>query len=80
MKTIEVGAFEAKTQLSKLLREVEKGVTVHITHRGRPIAVLKQEEKACRDDPIAAMKRLRKYRRNYSIDEINALRESGRER
>ena len=38
MKT--VGAFEAKTHLSQLLDEVEKGETITITRRGVPVAVL----------------------------------------
>jgi len=38
MKT--VGAFHAKTQLSQLLDQIEKGETVTITRRGRPVAVL----------------------------------------
>ena len=38
MKT--VGAFQAKTQLSQLLDEVEMGGVVTITRHGRPVAVL----------------------------------------
>ena len=38
MKT--VGAFQAKTQLSQLLDQVEKGEVVTITRHGRPVAVL----------------------------------------
>ena len=38
MKT--VGAFQAKTQLSQLLDQVEKGEAVTITRHGRPVAVL----------------------------------------
>ena len=38
MKTI--GAFQAKTQLSQLLDEVEKGEAVTITRHGRAVAVL----------------------------------------
>lgn len=35
-----VGAFQAKTQLSQLLDQVEKGEAVTITRHGRPVAVL----------------------------------------
>ena len=35
-----VGAFQAKTQLSHLLDQVEKGETVTITRHGRPVAML----------------------------------------
>ena len=37
MKT--VGIFEAKTNLSRLLEEVERGRDVMITRRGKPVAV-----------------------------------------
>jgi prevent-host-death family protein len=36
----EIGAFEAKTQLSRLLRAVAKGEQFTITVRGRPVADL----------------------------------------
>jgi prevent-host-death family protein len=35
-----IGAFEAKTQLSRLLRAVERGERFTITVRGRPVADL----------------------------------------
>jgi prevent-host-death family protein len=38
MKT--VGIFEAKTNLSRLLEEVERGRDVMITRRGKPVAKL----------------------------------------
>jgi prevent-host-death family protein len=34
----EVGAFEAKTHLSRLLDEVERGQTIYITRHGKRIA------------------------------------------
>ena len=36
----QIGAFDAKTRLSELLRRVEQGERFTITHRGRPIAEL----------------------------------------
>jgi prevent-host-death family protein len=36
----EIGAFDAKTRLSELLRQVERGERFTITHRGRAIADL----------------------------------------
>ncbi len=36
----EVGAYEAKTRLPQLLREVEQGARITITVRGRPVAEL----------------------------------------
>jgi prevent-host-death family protein len=35
-----VGAFEAKTHFSELLRQVEAGDTIIITRHGRPVARL----------------------------------------
>jgi prevent-host-death family protein len=34
----EVGVYEAKTQLAKLLDDVERGETIVITRHGKPIA------------------------------------------
>jgi prevent-host-death family protein len=36
----EVGAYEAKTHLPRLLDEVEAGATITITRNGRPVARL----------------------------------------
>ncbi len=43
MNNIEVGAFEAKTHFSQLLKEVEQGSIVHVTRRGKPVAVISPE-------------------------------------
>lgn len=40
MKTVTVGAFEAKNRLSELLVMAEKGQRVVITRRGREVAML----------------------------------------
>ncbi len=59
MKT--VGAFEAKTRLSQLLDQVEKGETVTITRHGQPVAVLAPARPAKTGEQwLAEMKRLRK--------------------
>src|SRR6266404_8518571 len=62
MKT--VGVFQAKTQLSQLLDEVEKGEAVTITRHGRPVAVLAPVERArpskTGEQWLTEMKRLRK--------------------
>ncbi|MEE2963762.1 MAG: type II toxin-antitoxin system prevent-host-death family antitoxin [Acidobacteriota bacterium] len=41
MPTQEIGAFEAKTRLSELLRQVSQGRSFLITRRGRPVAELR---------------------------------------
>ena len=38
--TGKVGAYEAKTHLSELLRRVESGETITITKHGKPVAVM----------------------------------------
>ena len=45
-----VGAFEAKTHLSRLLDEVEKGETITITRHGNPVARLVPTSDARRRD------------------------------
>jgi prevent-host-death family protein len=40
MSEASVGAFEAKTHLSKLLERAEKGESITITKHGRPVARL----------------------------------------
>lgn len=40
MRIQELGAFEAKTHLSRLLDAVEKGEKVYITRRGKRVAQL----------------------------------------
>lgn len=37
----EIGAFEAKTHLSRLLDDVEKGACIVITRHGKPVAELR---------------------------------------
>lgn len=41
MEPEDIGAFDAKTRLSELLDNVEKGHTYRITKRGRPVAELR---------------------------------------
>ena len=48
MKIKEIGAFEAKTHLSRLLEKVEHGQVFRITRRGRPIAELRPVERPAR--------------------------------
>ena len=40
MKTIQIGAFDAKTHFSELLQDVLKGKTFEILRRGKPVAQL----------------------------------------
>ena len=40
MKTIQIGAFDAKTHFSELLQDVLKGKSFEILRRGQPVAHL----------------------------------------
>jgi len=81
MKTIEVGAFEAKTHFSRLLNEVEGGAVVKISRRGKPVAVLKQDDAISRENSLNAVQTLRSLcKRKTTLDEITKLRDQGRER
>ncbi|WP_207484695.1 type II toxin-antitoxin system Phd/YefM family antitoxin [Arenibaculum pallidiluteum] len=58
----EVGAFEAKTHLPELLRDVERGESIRITNRGRPVARLVPDYEGGLDtaqtiDPILELRR-----------------------
>lgn len=44
MKVQEIGLFEAKTNLSKLIDRVEKGETLYITRHGKKVAEVKPIE------------------------------------
>ena len=58
-----VGAYEAKTNLSKLLDRVGKGERFTITKHGVPVAMLVPPERAAgisAADAVAELKRLRR--------------------
>jgi prevent-host-death family protein len=82
-KHTEVGAFEAKTKLSEILRKVEQGERFTITVRGRAVAdvVPVQKPAAVRsaEEIEAAYQRLRNPTiRGISHEEIRAAIEEGR--
>jgi prevent-host-death family protein len=82
MKDSKIGAFEAKTHLADLLRQVEQGRSFEICRRGRPIARLvppaHDEESA---SPEAVREAFRKIRQRISGPvKIRALIEAGRRR
>ncbi len=80
MKSILVGAFEAKTHFGQLLNEVENGAEVHITRHGRPVAIMRAERAAETDEARAALQRLATHRRKLSREEIRDMVNDGRER
>jgi prevent-host-death family protein len=84
MKTI--GIFEAKTHLSSLVDEVEKGREVVITRHGRPVAKLVRAQSELTEEQVArrrqAIAELRKIAKRLNIrathEEIKSWIEEGR--
>lgn len=77
---IQVGAFEAKTHLSRLLAAVQRGERVTITRRGRPVALLVPPDEVLEadfSDLVAQFADLRK-RARPGPDSIRTLRDEGR--
>ena len=77
-----VGAYEAKTHLFRLLDSVKQGESITITKRGQPVAQLVPLESQNRERAIAAVRNIRRLRREIAwsgtVDEILALRGEGR--
>jgi len=84
MSVVTVGAFEAKTHFSQLLKEVEKGNIIHVTRRGKPIAIISSEGFAkgkAGQDALDRIANRRKYigtRENMATTEILEFRDEGR--
>jgi prevent-host-death family protein len=85
----QVGIFDAKTHLSSLVDEVEKGGEIVITRHGKPVAKLVRAEKS--DDRLSpeqvekrrqALKELReiglRLKINATHEQIKAWIEEGR--
>ena len=75
-----VGAYEAKTNLSKLLARVAKGEQITIEKHGVPVAVLQppaQSKRRPTGEVIAALKQFRAGRRLEGLS-IRELIEEGR--
>lgn len=63
-----VGAYEAKTNLSKLLEKVEAGEEITITKHGAPIAKLVPVKKQVSpEERIAAIERIQKLANGLSL-------------
>ncbi|HEY2754171.1 MAG TPA: type II toxin-antitoxin system prevent-host-death family antitoxin [Pseudolabrys sp.] len=71
-----VGIFEAKTNLSALVEEVEKGGSVVITRHGKPVAKLVPAQPELTEDQIAKrLKALKEIRAQANELKINATPE-----
>lgn len=84
-----VGIFDAKTHLSSLVDEVEKGREIVITRHGKPVAKLVRAEKSTDrltpeqvEKRLRALKELREIGRRLNLNltqgEIKARIEEGR--
>ena len=75
-----VGIFEAKTHLSALIEEVERGNEITITRRGAPVARLVPADAARRHNPQEAAAKLRQLRRGIKLGRLSIRRliEEGR--
>ena len=84
MENIEVGAFEAKTHFSQLLKEVEKGNIVHVTRRGKPIAMIAREGYGREEAGLKAIARISERRKkigkreHFLTEDILDFRDAGR--
>ncbi len=77
MKT--VGAFEAKTRFSALIDEAERGETIVVTKKGRPVAQIGPvKAKALRTKPEDAMKNLLAMNFRLGGVSVRKLIEDGR--
>ena len=71
-----VGIFDAKTHLSSLVDEVEKGREIVITRHGRPVAKLvRADERLSPEATARRIKALRELRKIGERLQINATHE-----
>jgi antitoxin (DNA-binding transcriptional repressor) of toxin-antitoxin stability system len=85
MKRVKIAAL--KDQLSRHLRAVERGMTLEVTDRDRPIARIvpvPEEDPPLRLIPprrsFALLRRKRYARANWGVSSLDLLREERRER
>ena len=66
-----IGAFEAKAQLSRLLRAVKQGEQFTITVRGRPVADLVPHRAASNQSVAAAIQALQAFPRIRGLSDAD---------
>lgn len=67
----EVGAYEAKTHLPKLLERVAEGYRITITKHGVPVAILQPYDPEKSVDVENVITQLRDFRENNTLDGIS---------
>jgi len=75
-----VGAYEAKTHLSKLLERVAKGERITITKYGVPVAILQPPDTGKKYPPENVIEEIKKFRRGNHLkgDTIKEMINAGR--
>jgi prevent-host-death family protein len=66
-----LGAYEAKTHLSRLLDEVEGGESFAITKHGRPVALLVPAAGGTQVSVEKAIAGLRRFRRGRQLGDVS---------
>lgn len=76
----QVGSYEAKTNLPKLLDAVSRGESITITKHGVPVAMLVPIEGKTKPDGDAVISQIKKFRKGKSLRglSIRSLIEEGR--
>jgi prevent-host-death family protein len=75
-----IGAYEAKTHLSKLLERVVRGEKITITRHGVPLAVLQSPASSRKALPRQVIAEIRQFRDRHVLDgfSIREMIEEGR--
>src|SRR4051812_24687618 len=66
-----VGAYDAKTNLPRLLERVSKGERITITRHGVPVAVLVPAAASEQPDVRAAVEEMKRFRKGRSLKNLN---------
>ena len=69
--TVHIGAYQAKTHLSRLLEQVEQGERIIITKHGAPVAVLAPYAAASRISVSETISALHSFRRQHRLDGLS---------
>jgi len=77
---IEVGSYEAKTHLPKLLARVARGERITITKHGVPVAMLVPVEEKPKQDVAKVIQQIREFSKGHKLGNltIRQLVEEGR--
>jgi prevent-host-death family protein len=77
-----VGAYEAKTHLPGLLKEVGKGARISITRRGVPVAMLVPASPTDKASVLETIRKIKEFRRGITLGgiPIREMIEEGRRR